>query len=264
MGRKIHFPVFATLFLLAAFFAFLFLPKVLAQYCPTQSLNPRVQEGLISTPNITSTNFSNPEGRCVVDPVKAPFAPFKIPTYEDLKSLYYTQAKATKTEITPPPDPANQGTLRSALNSHDIILIKGDLEINADLGGTSKPAVVFVDGKLSFKTTNFTFGNANSGIVFVVGGNVIIDPLVTQIDAVIISSGTIYTGGAGCSTSSVETADPLTVNGSLISLDKQINFCRKLSSGGRQASELIKEQPKYLVILRNLYADTLQKWSESQ
>ncbi|MBU1000252.1 hypothetical protein KKE78_02560, partial [Patescibacteria group bacterium] len=106
-----------------------------------------------------------------------------------------------------------------------------------------------------------------------VGGNVLIDKSVTQVDAVIISSGKIYTATNAsanpiaittCSSSSVP-AGQLVVNGSLISLDssKPIEFCRKLANNSQPAEQII-HQPKYLIILRNLFADTMEKWSEIQ
>ena len=98
----------------------------------------------------------------------------------------------------------------------------------------------------------------------VVKNNVNIDVGVKQIDAVIMSAGKIYTAGSGCATNNVETTNALIVNGSLISLDPgAIVFCRTLTNNS-QAAERIYQQPKYLVILRNLFADTLQKWSEIQ
>lgn len=220
--------------------------------CPVQSTNPRA-EGLISAPSV-SRQFSNTTGNCVID-LKAAFVSYKIPTYEDLKSLYYTQSKATKISAAT----ANQGTLRSLLNSYDVILVTGNADINAPLGGAAKTAaVIFVDGDLTF---NSNFGDVNSGIVFVVKGYVSITQNVTQIYSVIISSDKIYTAGYPCTTNST-TANTLTIYGSLISLSPgKIVFCRSLADN-TMAAEKIIQQPKYLVILRNLYADTLQKWSE--
>ena len=88
----------------------------------------------------------------------------------------------------------------------------------------------------------FTYGNANSGIVLVVKGDVNIDPAITQVDAVIITQGTIYTAataGARCTGSSV-TAPQLTINGSLISLhpEKSIKFCRTLNDNS-SPSEIV-------------------------
>ncbi|MBI2334640.1 hypothetical protein HYU96_02455, partial [Candidatus Daviesbacteria bacterium] len=126
------------------------------------------------------------------------------------------------------------------------------------------PFVVFVDGSLLFDT-NFTYGGPGSGMVFVVKGDVNIEKAVTRVDAVIISEGTICTSydkvGNSCSDSNV----PLLINGSLISLNqaKPILFRRRLADNSLPAEKIVW-QPKYLVILKDLFADTYQKWSEIQ
>ncbi|MFH1536169.1 MAG: hypothetical protein ABIC96_03830, partial [Patescibacteria group bacterium] len=123
----------------------------------------------------------------------------------------------------------------------------------------------FVDGNLTIGPIpgNKLTTGASVGLVFVVEDDVNIDPTVTQIDAVIISSGTIYTAGAGCANSAVTTANALTVNGGLVSLSdvSPIKFCRKLSDNSL-AAEKIVHQSKYLIILRDLFARNEQFWSE--
>lgn len=230
------------------------LPTVLAQSpsCPIQSPNPGVSKGLISAPAL-SGNFGSDTGACVIDPNKASFVPFKIPSYDDLKSLYYTQSKVTnKSTIT---------TL-STISDQYVYYRAGDLTVNG-LSGTAT-AVVFVDGNLSIT------GNLNSSVtnaVFVVKGDINIDPSVTRVDAILISQGIIYTAGTGCNTNGVPASSALTINGSLISLNTTasvpIKFCRTLADNSLPAEKVIN-QPKYLVILRNLLSDTYQKWSEIQ
>ncbi len=258
-----------TLFLLLI--ALLILPTtnsqlltVSAQSCPTQASNPRAG-GLISAPNV-SNKFSNSTGQCVIDP-NAAFAPYKLPSYETLKATYFDQSKSTsKLDYT---GNLGESQLSSYLNGSspkNLIHISGLLGMNSNNISGSNTAVVFIDGDLYFSSpmTQFTYGNGNSGIVFVVKGNVNIDPSVQQIDAVIIAGGSIYTAGAGCATNSVVVTSSLTINGSLISLGSNpIKFCRALSDNS-QAVEKINQQPKYLVLLRNIFADTLQKWSEIQ
>ena len=46
--------------------------------------------GLVSTPQFDPLTIFNTSGGCIKDP-KAAFVPFKIPTFDDLKSLYFTQ-----------------------------------------------------------------------------------------------------------------------------------------------------------------------------
>src|SRR5688572_5324993 len=60
-----------------------------AQSSPCQT-NDRNQ-GLISGLNV-SGYFGNLSGQCVLDP-KAAYAVFKVPSYESLKSIYFTQSK---------------------------------------------------------------------------------------------------------------------------------------------------------------------------
>lgn len=228
----------------------------LSSACPTQAVSPRA-EGLISTPTISS-NFSNSTGTCVVDPARAPLAPFKIPTYEDLKSIYYTQSKAPKT--------TNAGTSLAPVSDgtvYDYTNLSTDITTSSySYPGT---AIVFIDGSI-YINGNITATDPTKGLVLVVKNNINIDSSVTRVDAVLISQGTIYTAGAGCPANSVPSS-ALTIYGSLISLNQgstpNIKFCRTLSDNSQPAEKIIL-QPKYLVILRNIYSETYQKWSEIQ
>lgn len=49
-------------------------------------------EGLLTTPGQPVSQSTTETTKCIIDP-KAAFAPFKIPSFDDLKSLYYTQKK---------------------------------------------------------------------------------------------------------------------------------------------------------------------------
>ena len=53
-----------------------------------------VAEGLITAPNL-SNPLVNKEGVCIVNDPKTAFAPYKVPTYDSLKSLYFNQVKST-------------------------------------------------------------------------------------------------------------------------------------------------------------------------
>lgn len=150
--------------------------------------------------------------------------------------------------------------------------ITGNLNITGNLSG-AQTGLIFVDGNLSIGPNlpgnRLAFGVNTSGLVFIVKGDVFIDPSVIQVNAVIISSGTIYTAastGSTCSRSSPVSTNQLIINGSLISInpDKPIQFCRTLPSGQNNttAAERINAQPKYLVVLRNLLSETYEKWAE--
>ncbi len=209
--------------------------------------NPVRSKGLVTAPAV-SGKFSS-SGGCITDP-KSAFVPFKIPTFDDLKSLYYTQSKARKvTEL-------------KGNNNDYVYYTSGDLTLDSpsDITG-NQTGVVFVNGKL-FITKDIKGNNPKSGLVLIARGDVIVDPTVIQIDAVIISSGVIFTAGANCDSSSIQT-NQLTINGSLISLTETnpIRFCRQLTDN-TLAAEVIKNQVKYLVILKDLLSDTYQKWAE--
>lgn len=231
--------------------------------------------GLVSTPAISGVFSTN--GACQVDNARAPFVPYKIPTYDDLKSRYFNQSKTS-----------NKSTLTnwpSSFNGNAAYEVNGPLTVDQTPTGNGA-IVIFVSGALSI-TADYTYGGNSSsdGTVFVVQGDVDISPTVVQINAVIISSGTIYTASSDCTTNTGNPSDPgtpnnqLTINGSLISIYQsqtqadacaldsinntcpEITFCRFLNDNN-QPAEKINHDPKYLVILRDLYADTAQNWSE--
>lgn len=213
----------------------------------------RTEGGLVSTPQ--GNTFSTTSGVCVIDP-KAAFAPFKIPSYNDLKSLYFTQSKDTshKQEI----------PSLTSLSDQMLYHASGSLTIGSPPLTYSGTSLVFVDRDLTING-NIT-GSATGGLVLVVGGDVNIHQNVDQIDAVIISSGTICTAynGTSCSLQNIET-EQLVINGSLISINEEspIKFRRSLLVNTEPA-EKINHQVKYLVILRDTFSDTLQRWSEIQ
>lgn len=177
-----------------------------------------------------------------------------------------------QTAITAASCPAlNQNCIPFDGSTDHIYLINGDLTVNGNNTGTNS-GVVFVEGNLNFNQ-NYTYGSALTGTVFVVSGDVNIHIDVTRIDAVIISNGIICTAfdGGICPGSNI-VAQPLIINGSLISIKQPnpadinppplpIRFRRSLAVNSA-AAEIINHQVKYLVILRNLFSDTWQKWSE--
>ncbi len=228
-------------------------------------------EGLVTTPALAGI-FNTSSGRCITNEQRAAFVSFKIPTYEDLKSIYYTQSKPRSTVTKHPPVASLSDLPNSRVNvgetTDHIYSFTGDLNITSpsDFSGNNT-GIIFIDKNLNFgpllPSNKFKQGTKDSGIVFVVGGDVVIDSSLTDIDGVIIASGTIYTAGSGCGTSSVQTTKQLVINGSLVSLNdtKPIKFCRKLADNSK-AAEKVNWDPKYLSLLKDIFADSLQKWSE--
>lgn len=222
--------------------------------CGTYSANPRA-EGLVTTPVLPTTKFGT-SGGCIIDP-KSAFIPFKIPTYDDLKSIYYDQSKAARSTSLPT-------TLTSAysFSGDSVYFVNGDLTISSSPGGSGNQ-VIFVNGNLNINVS-YDYGGASAGTLFVVKDDINISASVTNINAVLMAGGFIYTAGAGCSLATNPGINSqLIINGSLIALtdNKAPRFCRKLTDNS-QPAELINHQVKYLVILRDLYSDTVQKWAE--
>lgn len=255
-----------VLFLLTTFYLLLttYYQSASAQTGDCGSGTPARATGLVTTKDLSGI-FTTATGTCIVDE-KTTFVPFKIPTYDDLKSTFYDQSKnPRKTTIT---GSANQGDLTSNLSPSDLnrlFFIDGNLNLNGNVfSGRDAPVVVFVKGNLTIGS-NITYGSSSNkaGLIFVVGGDTVIDSSVSEINSVIISSGTIYTAGASCSPGAVATSNPLTIKGSLIALNANnwIHFCRSLSNNSNPA-EIIKLQPKYLAIFKDIFSETLQKWSE--
>lgn len=176
-------------------------------------------------------------------------------------------AAAAKREVTSNSCPTMDQNCINFDSVNVLYHINGNLGISGNITG-SYTGLVFVDGDLNI-SADYYYGTSSTGpvapligTVFVIKGNINISPSVTRIDAVLISQGKIYTAGTNCAPSSVTTS-PLVINGSLISLsqDNKIQFCRTLTDN-TQAAEKINHQVKYLVILKDLISDTLQKWSE--
>lgn len=249
---------------------------------PSASFIPRVSEGLITAPSPLPSGFKfwSSSGECIVDS-KVVIPTSKFQSFSSLKTLFYTKVNPTssasfeKINTMAPPGGTQTGGID--LGSKDRLYhITGNLSITSpsDITG-AKTGVIFVDGNLTIgplsPSNKLIHGNNDSGLVFVVGGNVYIAPEVTQIDAVIVAHGKIYTAsaaGSACTKSSVTTTgsspiSALTVNGSLISLDgaKPIEFCRKIANDNNP-SEIINYQPKYLIILRDIFSESRQIWTE--
>ncbi len=263
-----------------------------------QTLNPNVlaagsncqpydrASGLISVGQTggISGKFGNPTyGTCVVDP-KAAFISYKIPTYNDLKSIYFTQAKDNPLSFVNK-NPVISGDATEAGipmggAEDQLFNITGNLNLSGNPSGT-RTGVVFIDGNLNINTnslSDLTYGSDTSpayGLVFIVGGDVNIAQSVRIVNAVIVSSGTICTAydftppTPFCPASAVPNLLDLTINGGLVSLDstKSIKFMRSLGESGvkkdsSDPAENVNYKPKYLVILKEIFSSSLNKWTE--
>ena len=210
-------------------------------------------DGLVTAKNLTGKFGTTATGGACVTGDVSNFLSYDIRDYAFLKSKYYTLTKATKTPFSSGFPAISDGVY--------LWTGVGDLNIPSSISGAGT-GVIFTDGAINI-SNNINYGSGTSGLVLVAGGDINIASNVTTINAVLISSGTIYTADAGCGTNSVGPVSALIVNGSIVSLNKDAppKFCRFLSND-TVAAETINQQPKYLVLLRKLFAETLQIWKE--
>ncbi len=181
---------------------------------------------------------------------------------------------------TSPPPPAPVGKLYH---------IKGDLTVNSNIT-VNKTGAIFVDGNL-YINTDLTNTNPKTGIVFVVQGSIYIRRDVETVNAFLISHGkdassnditpfcSAWNGtippnpdGSDC----VDYPDPpdpdaalrqyLIINGSVISLNATLSpqFVRRKVIRDTNPSETINFEPKYVIILKDVFSRDLKIWREIQ
>lgn len=247
--------------------------SVLAQStssCFTDTENPRVKGGLISArgedgslPSDTRDKFRSDVGKCIIGSGAAQ-ADYELHTYEGLKGKFYDRSNS------PAKEPKPVTSLPRTFTENKIYRADGNITVSNSPTGQGA-VVVFIDGNLTIDV-NLVYppsaGNADAGgLVFVVKGDIYINKDVTRVDSVLISSGTICTAyvdvGEGLSSCTATETEQLVVNGSLISLDsaKPISFVRTFEVN-EEPAEIINWQPKYLVILKDIFSETLHRWSE--
>ncbi len=241
--------------------------------CVTDVTKPRADKLISTGGGLGTSKFGNPGGQCVNDTTAIIAAPklnsIDIGNYASLKNIFYTQSKLSKPSL-----PSNLAfTIDNIYNTSSLTISTG----NSNIPSGNGTEVIFIDNDLQIRDnvayhtnigTTPPTGDSGGGLVFVVGGDVYIDRLVTRVDAIIIADGTIYTastGGTVCSRNGV-TASPLSINGSLISLNGSaangaIIFCRTLNDNSLP-SETINAQAKYAVILKDLMSRTVSLFLE--
>ncbi len=225
-------------------------------------------QGLVSGTGLSGT-FGNPNGQCVIDP-KAAYARFKVPNYDELKSVFFTQNKSVasqtlNTTSTPGCSGGNTIFLKNLVfTNKTVVNVQCNYTHIADTDptngpfatvGTSQTVVIFADNHL-YIDTDLNYGGDNYGVVIIAKGDIYIAPTVTKINAILVNQGAIYTTNNGSSyTSLVPGSLQLVINGSLISLGQssgaRVYFNRSLTDNNVPA-EIVNYQPKFLVLLRGL------------
>ena len=264
---------FTLLFLISLLSLVLFpTPSTLAQSCPSVGAGTsriQLENGFLTVGDSqgqANTKFQASD-KCIIGaPASVP--QFSIPTYAEMKSLYITQNKL----VEPTPGPQTFTNSQPHLSQNTAYLYTID-QTDTDTGNLTvdqnfkvpkgATVVVFVDGDL---TINDNIGDEkDSGVIFVVQKEVRVTPSVTSVNAFIITHGGFCSSYA--SGSCISSVGKLTINGSVISFSsdplKQPQF-KRTNGLNVDPSEEIIYQPKYLVLLKNTFAKTLQIWSEIQ
>lgn len=250
---------------------------------PSSEAGQRASNGLVSA-GTSITGFGNNYGVCIVGDgaVIKDFFLQQNSSYIKLKGTYYDQAKTVPGVITKIQTVEEAGhtqdspevKLNGNADESNLFNYTQDFLIDDDFqNGSKQPGIFFIDKNLII-TNNITFTSPNiPTLAFIVGGDVYIDTDVTQIDAVIISSGKVYTASntsaanKTCLKSSVATKSDgttisqLVINGSLISIGPpntvSLFLCRNLQFND-EPTEVIQSLPKYYVNLKDAFSLTLE------
>lgn len=257
--------------------------RVLAQsLCPS---NTRACNGLVTTPNSPPTSVFNTNlGTYIENVPQAALPTFELQSYDDLKTIYFNKNKNLDIEKITVSDTssADQGIFARATTTptqgSSFYLKNASLAINEPITGVpgfkdNRSYIVFIDGDLNIRSDlNYAIDTAhpNRSLSLVVKGNVNIDSSVHHVDAAIFAEGRNPGGFSysictvsvanSCSDRGLAPADlnPLVINGSLVALNANypIIFRRNLVNN-TTAAEQINTQPKYLVLLKELFSQTL-------
>ncbi|MDO8570422.1 MAG: hypothetical protein Q7R97_02455 [Candidatus Daviesbacteria bacterium] len=200
---------------------------------------------------------------------------FSIPSYADMEVVYYDKSKlGNKIPVSGDVAVINTGSHKGEINDKNIpankeylFNISGNLTLDGAVDvkrGTV--IVVFVYGNLNINANQVYNNPETNGLVFVVSGNINVAPTVTEINAVMITYGTFCSNwnGSACISNSPDL--PLTIKGNVISLSSgnPPKFIRSLANNTSTPAETVIYQPKYLVILKNIFSKTLTIWKEVQ
>lgn len=220
------------------------------QNCTTSNLN----QGLISASALSGT-IGNTAKTCVQD-IQAAYRDFNIPSYTDLEKEFYTLSRSSAKKTTV----LSNGALSFGSSGQDGIYLQPGSMVVSSATGTGMQ-IIFIRGGLDI-TANILYArtDSTSGLVFIASGDINIGNAVTEVNAVLISSGTICDAMdfATRTCNRAPTTTPrLVVNGSLISLNKSLPpgqealLLRRNLATNNQPAETINKQPKYLYLLRN-------------
>lgn len=284
--RKILFllPFFLVLFsLVGALYLFILGDHQAFATCSSASVdNANYQfNGLVSAPTKSGNIIGTSGTTCVIDS-GAPIDPTDLTkgyySYDALKTQFFDKASSAVTKntvtATVPSFSLTALTASSPIfsaSARQLWLVNGNITTvgSGDFDNTngSVPALLFVNGNLDIDH-NITYSN---GIVFVVNGDITIEPSVTTLNAVLIAQGDIcdYSGDPKACANTTTDDNSLNVQGSLIDLqddtNTHIHLVRDQSTGPSANTtpvEQINFDPQYLAILRQLMGQNLTVTTE--
>ncbi len=145
--------------------------------------------------------------------------------------------------------------------------MNGSVEITGSWGDsnpyTGNPGVIFVRDKLTIKR-NMRIA-ADTGLIWVVQGDIEVRDNVTNIDGIFITNGTFDTNlpTRNCNVPKQGSDEPLTINGAVYGFT---NTCfTRILGGGRDLdnpAETINFQPRYLYLFREIVGDDITIYRE--
>lgn len=235
-------------------------------YSEIQPNKIQMQDGFLSTTQDTNLkDFSIDTGDKYLCGKRATIPTFAIPSYSQIKSIYYDQTKTSIAQKYSLPGGSSQANLDLTSGSLDVLYyIKGDFNINGDIVSGNKTGVIFVDGLVNI-TANLTYAknDPNHGLVIIAQKGIRVSPSVTEIDALLMTYDQFCSAWNGACNPDYYISNPLnpndylTIYGSLVSLSPTTPpaFVRALKDN-IHAAETIEYQAKYLVILRKIFSRT--------
>lgn len=252
--------------------------------CPSGSnKNIQVSDGLLSTDKDQATannKFSILEKVfCVVGgDARIPADDFK---YDQIFKIFFSDNNSP--QITKQRIIGNAANITAPSSDGNYLYqVTGNLTItnNINLDDYKIRLVVFIDGNLIIDH-KLTHTSQDSGLVFVTRGDIKINQNVPEVDAYIITSGEFCDAWSGSACTTVDNQTVLsasdtpnkifTIKGSVISTNYSSTnpslykpkFIRtNTHPGANGEAERIIYEPKYLVILKDIFAREVVTWQE--
>ena len=148
---------------------------------------------------------------------------------------------------------ASNGSINdvASTSSSGILSYTGDVVFDDSANYTGDPAVVFINGKLNIdKEVKI---HSDTGLIFIVSGDIVVDDSVTEIDGFYIANGIFDSGNS---------SNQLVINGAAISFGGFDLGDRRSSNNETIPAELIKYEPKYLYLLRDIAGIAVETFRE--